>query len=971
MRDFKFYRIIPLLLFAFLILYSGNSYSQSTGSIGGSVVDAKDNSPLIGATVKLAGYNIGAVTDDNGNFIILNVDVGTYTVEASYIGYDTKKMTGVKVSVDQRTKLTFDLTVTGGIVTDVIIIEAERKGIDVEQSGRIIDDQQIKNSGTRGVNNIVSKTAGVIQDERGGSINIRGGRSNESIVIVDGVETTNPLDGSSRAFVPNSLMQEISVLTGGFGAEYGNVLSGVINVSTKSGSDKYTGSVEAITDEFSGRWLDAPIQGYNLYNVTFGGPLIPTKKLARVFNIFGSVERSFQRISINSWILSRLPTIVPDGKLKDNESGSYSYNGRFTINLKEIQNSKVPITLKLGATLNNSRSRVLSGLNILSNSSRNQVFTSDDYQYFARISHDVSSNFFYELQASYNRTFTEQGDQFFGNNLFYYGDTNHVPGLNAYYQNIGITNAQGRTISSNDPNTALLFRLPNTVLDAYQKIDVSYIGAKLDATWALISKKFGEHEIKIGGEYKYATLKRLTVNPVILSDLTIGNPIDRWYGTNNGRLKSFGYAITDDPTGTVIATGDDAKHPITGGFYIRDKVNFSDFNFNGGVRVDFLDANTEVLRDLRHDLVGPDGILATDDDFVQSEMKFYVSPRLGFSFPITDKTIFHTQYGKMVQMPQLNLLYVSRATLQRFFSTSLQDVIENSALKPTKLTSYEIGLKHQVSDIIDLGLTVFYKESTDLLGAARISATPDGKVPVGFVAYDNTDFAISRGFDFYLHLRRTNRLAIDFAYTLAYATGTGSDAFSKTSLANNSAEQLPLFVYALDYDQRHTGALNLDYRFGENDVPKGFMGHVLKNLGLNFDFSFHSGRPYTKRDVSQTATGFSGNYIYSSKNELYTDWNFRLDMKIDKTVNFMKTSWNFYIYVINVLDTKIINDIFEGTGLPDDNGYLQTPTGASTWASNANFRKYWPDRVKFLTNWGNGSNWGPPRQVRFGLNISF
>jgi len=968
MRDFKFYHIIPLLLFAFLTFYSGNSFAQSTGSIGGTVVDASNNLPLTQATIKIVGTRNGAITDENGNFIILNVDVGTYDLEASYMSYDNKIVKGVKVSVDQRTKVNFELNVTSGIVIETIIIEAEKKGIEVDQSGVLISEQQIKNSGTRGVNNIVSKTAGVITDDRGTSINIRGSRNTETKVLVDGVEVTNPLDGSSRAFVPNSLMQEISVLTGGFGAEYGNVLGGVINVSTKSGSDKFTGSIEAVTDEFSGRWLDAPIQGYNLYNVTFGGPLIPTKKLARVINIFGSVERSFQRIAINSWIVSRLPTIVPDGKLKDNETGSWSYNGRFTLNLREIQNSKLPIILKLGASVNNSRQRILSGANILNNSFSNQVFTSDDYQYFARISHEVTGNFFYELQGSYNRTFTEQGHPYFGDNLYYYGDTNHVPGLAAYYQN---QNAQGRAITGTDPNTAGLFRLANTVTDFYQKLDVSYIGAKVDATWYLNSKKIGEHEIKIGGEYKYNTLKKLSVNPVILSDLTIGNPIDRWYGTNNGRLKSFGYNIVDTPTNTVISAGDDAKHPITGGVYLRDKISFSDFNFNGGVRVDFFDVNTDVLRDIKHDLIGADGLIATDDDFVKSKMKFYVSPRLGFSFPVTDKTIFHTQYGKMVQMPQLSLLYVTKETMQRFFSTSLQDVIENSSIQPTKLTSYEIGLKQQVSDIIDMGITAFYKESTDLIGAARIAATEDGKVPTGFVTYDNVDFAISRGFDFYLHLRRTYRLAIDFAYTLSYATGTGSDAFSKSSLANNSSEQLPQFVYALDYDQRHTGALNLDYRFGDNDVPSGFMGHVLRNLGINFDFSFNSGRPYTRRQVSQSSTGFSGDLIYSSKNELYTDWNFRLDMKVDKTVNILKTNWTFYVYIVNVLDTKIINEIFEGTGLPDDNGYLQTPTGASAWETNANFRKYWPDRIKFLTNWGGGSNWGPPRQVRFGLNISF
>lgn len=970
MRDFTKLKIILLSLFAILVLLPTYSLAQSTGSIGGSVVDAKDNSPLIGATVKLVGYNIGAITDDNGNFIILNVDVGTYDIEASYIGYTPKQYTGIRVSVDQRTKISFSLE-SGEIITKVIVIEAERKGIDVEQSGRIIDDQQIKNSGTRGVTNIVSKTAGVVTDERGQNINIRGGRSDESVVIVDGVETTNPLDGSSRAFVPNSLMQEISVLTGGFGAEYGNVLSGVINVSTKSGTDRFSGSVELITDEFTGRWFDSPSQGYNLYNVTFGGPLIPTKKLARVINLFGSVERTFQRISLNSWVVSRLPVTVPDGKLKDNESGSWSYNGRLNFNFKEIPKSKVPIVLKLGASLNNSRYRTFSGINILSNSFRNPINTTEDYLYFARISHDVTRNFFYEIQGSYNRTLTERSDPYFGDNLGWYGDTNHVPGLNAYFQNIGITNAQGRIITGYDPKTASLYRLPNTIIDFYNKQDVSYLGVKLDATWAILSKKVGDHEIKLGGEYKYHTLKRISVYPVIISDLTIGNPLDKWYSTNNGRLKSFGYEIRDPYTNDLIANGEDAKHPITGGFYIRDKVSFADFNFNGGVRVDFLDANTYAFKDFRTDLYGLDGQVATEDDFVDTKINWSVSPRLGFSFPVTDKTIFHTQYGKMIKLPQLNLLYVSKETIRRFFQTSLQDVIENSALKPEKLTSYEIGIKHQVGDIADLGLTVFYKESTDLLGVSRIVAGEGVRIPFGYVIYDNTDFAISRGLDFYFHLRRMYRLSVDFSYTLAYATGTGSDPYSKTSLANNPQEELPQYVYSLDYDQRHTGVINLDYRFGDNDVPSGIAGHILRNLGINFDFFFHSGRPYTRREVAQSSTSFSGDRIFSSKNELYTDWSFRLDMKIDKTIRLLKTNWNFYVYIINVLDTKIVDDIFEGTGLPNDNGYLQTPTGASTWATNSAFRLYWPERINSLSNWPRGSNYGPPRQIRFGLNVSF
>ncbi len=961
MRDNTLFKIILLPLFAFLLMIPLNSYSQSTGSIGGRVVDAKDNTPLIGATIKIEGSKMGAITDDNGEYVILNVDVGTYNVECSYIGYDTKKQKDVKVSVDQRTKVNFDLTVTGEIKTEVIVIEAERKGIDVEQSGRIIESSTIQNTGIRGVTNIVSKTAGVVQDERGGAINIRGGRSNESIIIIDGVETTNPIDGSSRAFVSNNLLQEITVLTGGFGAEYGNVLSGVINVSTKTGSDRYTGSVELITDEFTGRWFDTKSQGYNLYSLTFGGPVIPTKSLAKVVNFFGGFERTFQRISDVSWCWDKLPLTVPDGKLKSDESGNYYYTGRLNLNFSELGKGNFPLNFKFGATFNDSKGRSLRFANNLQNDFKNPITTGLNSQFFARIIGNISSKFFFELQGNYFRDQSELFDPFHGDNLTRYGDTNYNPGLNAYYQGSG----QGKVLGM-DPATAYMYRFPWATIDAYQKQDISYLGAKLDATLAVLSKKFGDHEIKFGGEYKYHTLKIMTLNPSATADLTVQNTGDRWFGTNMARLKTYGYEIIDPLTGSLVADGKDAKHPITGGFYIRDKVSFNDFNFNGGFRVDFFDVNTKVLKSITTDVVGPDGIPASADDFTDSKMKFYFSPRLGFSFPITDKTIFVAQFGKMVQLPQLNLLYVSDSTLRRFLSTSLQDVIENSTLTPTKLTQYEIGFKQQVGDYINMGLTVFYKESIDLIGAGRIRQTEDKKVPVGFAAYMNNDFAISRGIDFYLSMRRMYRLAVDVAYTLSYASGTGSNAFSKFSLANDASQELVNYVYALDYDQRHTGNINLDYRFGQTDVPNGILGDILRNVGVNLLFSFNSGRPYTRTDVSQTATGVGGDIILSAKNEIYRDWNFRLDLRLDKTVNIWKTNLNMYIYVINLLNSEIVNAVYTGTGKPDDNGFLQTPTGASRWATDPNFRKYFYERQRSAF-----SNWGPPRQIRFGINLSF
>src|SRR5690606_33695563 len=174
----------------------------------------------------------------------------------------------------------------------------------------------------------------------------------------------------SSAFVSNGLLQEIAVYTGGFGAEYGNVLSGVINVTTKGGTNVYTGSLEAITDEFAGDWANTTSQGYNLYSLSFGGPLIPTKSLAKVINFYGGIEKQFQLVRNPSWISRELfdGGIIPNFTQK-----LMAYSGRLNINLTEIEGSNIPINLRGGFSYTDDHSRSFVQSYYKANSSRNPL----------------------------------------------------------------------------------------------------------------------------------------------------------------------------------------------------------------------------------------------------------------------------------------------------------------------------------------------------------------------------------------------------------------------------------------------------------------------------------------------------------------------------------------------------------------------------------------------------------------------
>ena len=942
-------------LFTTTFLSPSNIFSQSTGSIGGTIIDAADKGPIIGAIVKIEGTTKATETDFNGEFTFLNIEPGVYNLVATYSGYQPSKQTGVKVSVDQRS--TVDFSLINNATTDTIEIVVQRKGIETDQSGRLITSSNIEQQGIRGIQNIVAKTSGVVQDERGGQVNIRGGRTSENLIIVDGVATNNPITGTSSAFVPNSLLSEIAVLTGGFGAEYGNALSGVINVSTKGGTDKYSGSMEVISDVGVDKVFNTTSQGYNLYNISFGGPLIPTKSLAKVINFYGGVERQYLSVRNPSWIADEL---FENGILPGFSQKIWSFNGKLNINLQEIKGGKIPVNLRLGAlvTQDHGHRWVTSYWKL--NSFKMPLQKIDNYQFYGRISHNITSKFFYELQGTYFKSKDETGDAFFMDDYFAYGDTSRVPGLTR--QGTGLTPSL---------STENVFASPYTVFNRYTLYDISYIGGKLDATWAINTKKVGDHEIKFGGEYRYNTLKKLDFSPIATANnaidtiingqiyTEIADPQSLWFG-RDVLLNSYGYDVRDQYGRQIVSDEDmKAKHPIVGSFYLRDKIDFKDFNMNIGLRLDYLDVNSLVLKDIKT-LIDGNGVLLSDNVYEQSKANITVSPRFGFSFPVTDKTVFVANYGKFVQLPQLDYLYINRLAFEYFFKNSVQNVAENSALKPEKLTSYEIGIKQKVGDYLDMGITAYYKETKDQIGISRIAGSTT--VPSGYAIYTNTDFSTAKGIDFYLSLRRTNRLAVDIAYTLLYATGVGANPDAKFSLANNPSGVLPKFQFPLDYDQRHTGSINLDYRFGGwSDVPKGFLGHIVKDLGFNLLFSFNSGRPYTARQLPKSPFLDDGEAL-TTKNQVYRNWNLRFDLKVDKGFSIWKTNWTAYVYVLNLFNNELINNVYGSTGRPDDNGYLLTPTGN---AASELYKENFNQRVKTITNWGT------PRQIRFGLKMTF
>ncbi len=251
-----------LLLFLFGILSAG-----AQTSLEGKVQDENKES-LIGATVVLFKSGVqkgGTTTDLDGNYTFTNLDPGTYDVEFSYVGYQTQRFQNVVVFAGKANRLDIELA-TGILLNEVVVTEYKVPLIqqDNTTSGGTVTSEQIRNLPTKNINELAATTAGIAQ-QNGGALNIRGSRSNATNYYIDGIRVNTSL-------IPQTEIDQMQVITGGVEARYGDVTGGVISITTKGPSDKFSGGLELESSQF----LDA--FGYNLLNFNLSGPILRNQK---------------------------------------------------------------------------------------------------------------------------------------------------------------------------------------------------------------------------------------------------------------------------------------------------------------------------------------------------------------------------------------------------------------------------------------------------------------------------------------------------------------------------------------------------------------------------------------------------------------------------------------------------------------------------------------------------------------------
>ena len=226
-------RCVRIALLAMLVsMISTPIFAGTTGKISGTVTD-EVGTPLPGVGVTVDGTRLGASTDADGMFVILQVPPGQMNVSAQLIGYRTVTMTDVGVRVDRTTEINFRLP-EEAIEMDAVIVTAERPPIeqDVTSSLITVDARRMAEAPVTSMLSFLTYEPGVTLS-RGNELQIRGGGPSEIRFRVDGLDRTDGLTGKAYTQLNQMLVAEVTVLTGGFNAEYCNMRSGMVNVVVK------------------------------------------------------------------------------------------------------------------------------------------------------------------------------------------------------------------------------------------------------------------------------------------------------------------------------------------------------------------------------------------------------------------------------------------------------------------------------------------------------------------------------------------------------------------------------------------------------------------------------------------------------------------------------------------------------------------------------------------------------------------
>ncbi|MGE5497893.1 MAG: TonB-dependent receptor, partial [Syntrophothermus sp.] len=406
----KFLRYVLLLVC--LITYSaGSAFAQSTtGKISGKVTDAKTKEALPFITIVLEGTNLGAASDIDGFYTINNVSPGTHKLKVSAVGYQTSVIQNVKVNIGLTTNIDIQLNDMNVTLNAEVVITAERPLVqkDLTASTSIVGQEMISSLPVTEIRDVLQLQAGMTVS--GGDLHLRGGRAGQIAYQIDGVPVTDAYDGNNVIDVATQSIQELQVVSGAFNAEFGQAMSGIVNIVTKDGSNNFTGNVQAYTGTYMSNrenifWGIKKFRPSAVRNVegSLSGAIVPDKLFFFVNGrYFYNQGYLFGK---RDYLTTDLSTKQPDGSYLVTQHGD---GALVSMNPNTRYNGQGKLTYRLTSGVKLTYNYIYDYQNYKDFNQGNRLTPDNNLDRFRKgitntlgINHALSSNTFYMLNLSY------------------------------------------------------------------------------------------------------------------------------------------------------------------------------------------------------------------------------------------------------------------------------------------------------------------------------------------------------------------------------------------------------------------------------------------------------------------------------------------------------------------------------------------------------------------------------------------
>lgn len=936
---------IHLAALIMLFAVSASAIAGNTGKVAGRVTDAVTHEPLFGVNILIDGTSMGAASDLDGQFTILNIPPGVYTIKASVLGYTPVTVTNVRVSIDLTTRQEFALQEAALNVQEVVIT-AERPAVqrDLTATTAIIGSEKIAALPVTEVGQVLSLQAGVVAGS------VRGGRSGEVAYWIDGVPVTDAFNGSQVVEVNKNLVQELQLISGAFNAEYGQALSGIVNIATKEGAEKYSGSVGMYAGQyatgdskiFPGTDNFHPTAIRN-FEASLNGPL-PGDKVTfflngRYINFDGWLYgfRRFQPWNISytdentrQFYLNRDAGGLGDSsRVPMNRSQRWYGQGKLTWKLSPLMKLNVNYLYDYTKAKAYSRSYFFNpdGIGNNYNTSHTGIL---------QLTHTLSQSTFYTLGAS----FFDKGVKY---RLY---DLQYEPAPDGSEDLWEVENSSGQhyvhpdLFLTDDPYS---FLTGGTDLSRFRRSTITRL-AKLD----LSSQVNTTNLIKGGIEYRRHNifLESIQLRPIPEQssiNLATSSPFIR---TRILPLSSIYHDMYNH-----------SPWELSG--YVQDKMEFKDFIINIGVRFDYFEPDGRILNNDHSDPNDPLYYTYTVDDpniyeplkaanagrslderraywYKKAKPKHQFSPRFGASFPITATGVVHFSYGHFFQIPRFERLY-ENPDFKLGSGTGNQGIVGNADLEPEETINGEIGIQQQLSEDVSVDLTAYLRDVRNLTGTRSDEIIIFGG-SASYSKYVNSDFGTIKGIVLTVNKRFAQGISASLDYTYQVARGSASDpAEARNAVAGGSLPEVQLVPLA--WDQRHT--LNITASYDS------------RNWGLSFISQYGSGTPYSPRrqaDITSLQTNAQTKPAF-----------FNLDVRTFYQIPLDALRLVLFARVFNLLDRRNEVGVFDDTGRA---GF--TLDQAHALSTNPK------QRINSIEQWYTiPTNYSEPRRIELGMNLEF